>query len=85
MLSTSSVLLSLFLALSVTQALVLNTPVGAVTGEPLEISFEAQPSDPTFSLELESFELHDSFAIANNVDPSSGAITVILPCVPTDT
>ena len=79
----SLILLSIFLAASGVPALVLDTPsTPVVSGEPLEITFQAKHGDPPFSIELVNKEIHDSFAIVNNVDPYQGSVDVVIPCVP---
>jgi hypothetical protein len=37
---------------------------------------------PTFSFELVNEVFHNSFAIANNVEPTPGSLEVTLPIVP---
>ncbi|EIN11013.1 hypothetical protein PUNSTDRAFT_133071 [Punctularia strigosozonata HHB-11173 SS5] len=65
------------------RGLILNTPAQqVVSGGDLTITFAAQDGDRPFSLELVNNELHDKFAIANNISPSSGSLTVTLPIVP---
>ena len=79
----TSVVLSALALLSGARALQLNNPINAVSGEPLEISWKFRPEDPNFSLELFSPTLHDTFALADDVNPSDNAIVVTLPDVPT--
>lgn len=40
------------------------------------------PVAPVFSLQLVAVQFNNAFAIANNVDTSSGTITINLPDVP---
>ena len=58
--------LSAFTLFSSTYALTLNTPDLAVSGEPIDITWENGPHDSTFSLELFSPTLQDSFALAKH-------------------
>ena len=70
-------------SLSTARALTLNTPASAFATQPLEVTWEHLPDDPTFSLELVNFKLDDSFGLATDVDPGLGSIEVTLPLVPT--
>ncbi|KIP05638.1 hypothetical protein PHLGIDRAFT_14424 [Phlebiopsis gigantea 11061_1 CR5-6] len=80
---TPFILLTFFLAMTGVRALVLDTPgTAVVAGEPLEIAFQEEQGDQLFSIELVNNELHDSFAIANNVAPDQGSINIVMPCVP---
>ena len=74
--------LSAFTLFSSTYALTLNTPDLAVSGEPIDITWENGPHDSTFSLELFSATLQDSFALANNVNPDLDHLELTLPVVP---
>ncbi|TRM63867.1 hypothetical protein BD626DRAFT_261931 [Schizophyllum amplum] len=66
--------------------------VAALTMNPLEdatstgtvtVSWDASSDDPSsFSIYLTNEAFHNTFAIANNVDPSWGEITVQLPVIP---
>ena len=64
-------------------ALTLNTPENLASGGSATITWTTASGDPsTFSIELLNTVFHNSFAIANNVNPSSGTITLDLPIVP---
>ncbi|KII93096.1 hypothetical protein PLICRDRAFT_35273 [Plicaturopsis crispa FD-325 SS-3] len=64
-------------------ALTLSTPENLTSGGPATITWTNESGDPsTFSLELVNTVFHDTFAIANNVVPASGSITINLPSVP---
>jgi hypothetical protein len=77
-----SVLSCLTLVLASAQALILDTPANVTAGEPLQISWQPQAGDTKFSLELLSITEHDSFTIANNVNPAELEILLTIPCVP---
>ncbi|THH09820.1 hypothetical protein EW146_g8565 [Bondarzewia mesenterica] len=63
--------------------LTLNVPDNLSSGGPATISWTTASGDPsTFSIELLNTIFHNSFAIANNVQPSLGSITIQLPAVP---
>lgn len=81
---TSLLLLSFLLVVPGVPALVLDTPdTPVVSGEPLEITFQAEQGDTPFSIELvNNDEFHNSFAVANNVYPGQGSVNVVIPCVP---
>lgn len=52
------------------------------SGGSVTITWTADSTDPsTFSLELANNNFHNTFALANNVQTSSGTITVTLPIV----
>ncbi|KAN0121632.1 hypothetical protein V8E52_003528 [Russula decolorans] len=56
------------------------------SGGSVTITWSQDSSDPTtFSLELANNNFHNTFALANNVQTSSGQLTVTLPIVPADT
>ncbi|PCH34083.1 hypothetical protein WOLCODRAFT_22446 [Wolfiporia cocos MD-104 SS10] len=63
--------------------IVLETPTNWQSGTPANISWSSSGGDPRFSLELvNDIEFHNSFAIANNLNPSDGFATFTLPIVP---
>ena len=75
--------LSIFLAASGVPALILDTPITpVVSGEPLEIIIQAKHGDLPFSIELVNNEIHNAYAIVNNVNPYQGSVDVVIPCVP---
>ena len=47
----------------------------------LPVEADLKSSD-SFSIELINTSFNNAFAIANNVDPSTGSITLTLPSVP---
>ncbi|KAF8499236.1 hypothetical protein F5888DRAFT_1922203 [Russula emetica] len=56
------------------------------SGGSVTITWSQDSTDPTtFSLELANNNFHNTFALANNVQTSSGQLTVTLPIVPADT
>ncbi|KZT30980.1 hypothetical protein NEOLEDRAFT_1083611 [Neolentinus lepideus HHB14362 ss-1] len=63
-------------------ALTLNTPTGLSSGGPATITWTSEPTDPPFSIELVNTAFHDTFAIANNVNPLMNTISLNLPSVP---
>ncbi|KAF8902195.1 hypothetical protein CPB84DRAFT_1836171 [Gymnopilus junonius] len=64
-------------------ALTLNIPTGPTSGGNVTITWTSAPNDPaTFSLELVNTAFHNSFAIANNVNPTAGTVSLTLPIVP---
>lgn len=74
---------ALTLVVPFVSALTLNTPKDLSSGGPATISWTNAAGDPsTFSLELVNTVFHNSYAIANNVVPSSGTISLQLPTVP---
>jgi len=66
-------------------ALTLGTPSNVTSGGQITITWTAVPSDIEFTLELANLVFRDQIAIANNVDPSIGSLTVQCPATPTDT
>ncbi|TFK35964.1 hypothetical protein BDQ12DRAFT_725509 [Crucibulum laeve] len=64
-------------------ALTLNTPASATSGGSLLVTWETTPGDEAFSLLLSN--PNEEFALANNVNPALGSITVTLPVVPPET
>ncbi|PPQ69664.1 hypothetical protein CVT26_001533 [Gymnopilus dilepis] len=64
-------------------ALTLNIPTNPTSGGNVTITWSSAPNDPeTFSLELINTAFHNSFAIANNVNPTAETISLTLPIVP---
>jgi hypothetical protein len=64
-------------------ALTLIAPTGAATGSTVTITWQATTTDPgVFSLELVNTIFHNTFAIANNIQTSTGSLTLQLPQVP---
>ncbi|EKM61425.1 uncharacterized protein PHACADRAFT_248020 [Phanerochaete carnosa HHB-10118-sp] len=65
-------------------ALTINTPTNLTSAGTATISWTTGPNDPsTWSLELSNpNNFHNTFAIANNVDPAAGSINIPLPPVP---
>ncbi|EPQ60277.1 hypothetical protein GLOTRDRAFT_108878 [Gloeophyllum trabeum ATCC 11539] len=68
--------------LPLVSALTLQTPSGLTSAGPATISWTAESTDPPFSLELVNQVFHNSFAIANNVQPGQGSLSLTLPIVP---
>jgi len=63
--------------------LTLQIPENPTSGGSVTIKWTSASGDPaTFTLELTNESFHNSFAIANNVQPESGQITLNLPVVP---
>jgi len=56
--------------------------VAVITQATTTFTWDFQPNDPIFSLYLVNEEFHDTFAIANNVYPTEGQITLSLPVLP---
>ncbi|OAX38947.1 hypothetical protein K503DRAFT_690596, partial [Rhizopogon vinicolor AM-OR11-026] len=70
-------------ALPLASALTLDTPTGATNGGIVTITWSATTSDPsTFSIELVNTIFHNTFAIANSVQTSTGSLTLELPQIP---
>ncbi|KAG6873069.1 hypothetical protein C0995_003377 [Termitomyces sp. Mi166 len=69
----------LALATPLVNALTLNIPSNPTSGGPLTVTWTFQPGD---TLELINEEFHDSFAIANNVQPELQSLDITLPIVP---
>lgn len=64
-------------------ALTLQAPTDATSGGQITIKWASDAGDPdTWSFELFNTVFHDSFAIANNVDPAPQQLTLMLPVVP---
>lgn len=64
-------------------ALILQTPTNPTSGGQMTIMWTSENGDPsTWSFELLNPDFHDSFAIANNVDPSPQQLTLTIPIVP---
>ncbi|KIP11768.1 hypothetical protein PHLGIDRAFT_33240 [Phlebiopsis gigantea 11061_1 CR5-6] len=65
-------------------SLTITTPTNLTSGGPATISWTTAAGDPsTWSFELVNTDVfHNSFAIANNVNPSLGSISMTLPSVP---
>ncbi|KAL0579032.1 hypothetical protein V5O48_002975 [Marasmius crinis-equi] len=62
-------------------ALSLHTPTNAHSASSIDVAWDFSDSDPTFTLELAHPNFRSDFALANNCDPASGGITVVLPTV----
>jgi len=77
----------LLLAAPLVSAITLNPIEGVITsGGPITITWTPGSDDPpTFSFELLNPSFNNAFAIANNVDPSLGTLTVTLGVVPVGT
>ncbi|KAF7976210.1 hypothetical protein HWV62_7400 [Athelia sp. TMB] len=76
---------ALTLALPFVSALTLSTPKDNAwsSGGSATVDWTSSSGDPsTFTLELSNTAFHNSYAIANNVNPSSGSISFSLPIVP---
>ncbi|KAJ7237557.1 hypothetical protein B0H12DRAFT_1057239 [Mycena haematopus] len=73
---------SVFLVVSLTAAVDIPPPTGVTSGGSAVITWTDYDTLPTFSIELANPKFHDSLAIANNVDPTKGTITVSIPSVP---
>ncbi|KIJ07377.1 hypothetical protein PAXINDRAFT_158434, partial [Paxillus involutus ATCC 200175] len=59
------------------------TPVGAITGSPVTLTWAGNSSDPAyFTFELTNPLFNYDFAIANNVQTSEGSLSLTLPQVP---
>ncbi|KAH9897901.1 hypothetical protein C8Q73DRAFT_682951 [Cubamyces lactineus] len=78
--------LSLFSALvlaPLASALTLQTPVDWHSSSQVNISWASTPTDPPFSLQLANQnEFHDTFSIANNLNPSANFASFQLGVVP---
>ncbi|KIY66555.1 hypothetical protein CYLTODRAFT_455298 [Cylindrobasidium torrendii FP15055 ss-10] len=79
-----NLLTSLFLAVGAMATLQINDPTEPVrTSSPITISWTSDSNlDPTFSIELINTVFNDKFALANNVNPHGGSVTLALPVVP---
>ncbi|KAJ6493165.1 hypothetical protein C8R45DRAFT_1095679 [Mycena sanguinolenta] len=55
---------------------------GVTSGGSVVITWSLDGTLPTFTIELANEKFHNSLAIANNVDPSEGNISVVIPPVP---
>lgn len=65
------------------QALLLQIPVDWQSSSPANISWTNTASDPPFTLELvNTDEFHDTFGIANNLNPSADFASFTLPVIP---
>ncbi|KAF9062732.1 hypothetical protein BDP27DRAFT_1336250 [Rhodocollybia butyracea] len=72
-------------AIPLALGLTLNAPPANVTsGLVTVISWSATSTDSSFTLELFHPSFNNALALANNVDPSLGNITVEMPIVPAD-
>ncbi|KIJ06559.1 hypothetical protein PAXINDRAFT_88644, partial [Paxillus involutus ATCC 200175] len=73
----------LALALPLVSAMTVGTPVGAITGSPVTLTWAGNSSDPAyFTFELTNPLFNYDFAIANNVQTSEGSLSLTLPQVP---
>ncbi|KAH9858311.1 hypothetical protein C2E23DRAFT_803485 [Lenzites betulinus] len=67
-------------------ALLLATPVDWHSSSPANVSWSSSPSDAVFSLVLfNTLNFHDTFAIANNVNPTANFAEFTLPVIPVGT
>ncbi|TFK56827.1 hypothetical protein OE88DRAFT_60676 [Heliocybe sulcata] len=73
---------SLAILVPFVSALTLNAPSGLSSGGPATITWTSESTDPPFSIELVNTVFHNSFAIANNVNPTLNSMTIALPIVP---
>ncbi|KAJ6493829.1 hypothetical protein DFH09DRAFT_1290723 [Mycena vulgaris] len=78
MFSFAKSFITLVLAATGVLSLAVNTPIYVQAGAPLIITWTSTPTDPQVDDVQSVFPL----ALANNVDPSSDVITVIVPNVP---
>ncbi|KAH6911080.1 hypothetical protein BKA70DRAFT_1398720 [Coprinopsis sp. MPI-PUGE-AT-0042] len=70
------------LAAPLAAALTLNAPTEPTSSGEVTITWDFEPSDPLFTIELTHPSFNDKLAIANNVDPAQGSVTFVLPAVP---
>ncbi|KIJ97037.1 hypothetical protein K443DRAFT_681822 [Laccaria amethystina LaAM-08-1] len=64
-------------------ALTVNNPSNPTSGGQVTITWTTAAGDPdSFSIELVNTSFNNAYAIANNVDPSTGSITLTIPTVP---
>ncbi|KAF9562287.1 hypothetical protein CPC08DRAFT_817229 [Agrocybe pediades] len=64
-------------------ALTLQVPENPTSAGQITIKWTSAPGDPeTFSFELINTAFNNAFAIANNVNPTAGQLTLTLPPVP---
>ncbi|KAJ7154961.1 hypothetical protein C8R43DRAFT_1000801 [Mycena crocata] len=82
MFSLTKCFMTLVLVSTSALSLTINAPSSPQSGSTTTITFTSTPTDPTFSIELFHPSFNEAIAIANNVDPSTGQITVALPIVP---
>ncbi|KAI0660573.1 hypothetical protein C8Q70DRAFT_60702 [Cubamyces menziesii] len=76
-------LLSALVLAPLASALTLQTPVDWHSSSQVNISWASTPTDPTFSLQLANTdEFHDTFSIANNLNPSANFASFQLGVVP---
>ncbi|TFK21279.1 hypothetical protein FA15DRAFT_598153, partial [Coprinopsis marcescibilis] len=63
-------------------ALILHAPSAPTTQGEVTITWDQQAGDPeSFTLELNHPDFNDALAIANNIDPARGSITLVIPVV----
>ncbi|KAG5340520.1 hypothetical protein C0989_001330 [Termitomyces sp. Mn162] len=74
----------LALATPLVNALTLNIPSNPTSGGSVTITWTSTATDPPFSLELNHPSFNSAIAIANNVQPGQGMITLTLPIVPSE-
>jgi hypothetical protein len=60
-------------------ALTLNTPSNVQSGRNITVTWTAASGDQPFTLYLHHPSFNSDFAVANNVDPTTGSITFQLP------
>jgi hypothetical protein len=64
-------------------ALTLHVPAEVRSQQPVTITWDTASTDPAqFTIQLVNEAFNDQFAIANNVDPNTGRITITIPVVP---
>ncbi|KAM5536026.1 hypothetical protein V8D89_010284 [Ganoderma adspersum] len=68
------------------QALLLQIPVDWQSSSPANVSWTNVATDPPFTLQLANTdEFHDTFSIANNVNPTADFVSLTLPVIPQGT
>ncbi|KAJ2927059.1 hypothetical protein H1R20_g10037, partial [Candolleomyces eurysporus] len=82
MFSKFASLLALVAVTPLVSALTLNIPENITTQGTTTFTWTYETSDEPFSLYLYNEEFNDSFAIANNVEPSLGSVSIQIPVVP---
>ncbi|KAJ7076623.1 hypothetical protein B0H15DRAFT_1004608 [Mycena belliarum] len=76
--------LTLALGASVARALSVEAPSGVTSGGNMTIKWSSTSSDPIFTIELMHTSFNEAFAIANNVAPGLGSLSLMLPQVPAE-
>ena len=81
----SHVCSALVVAAPFANALSLTTPSGWTSGGAETVQWNSDPTDPNqWSLFLENMLFHNTYAIANSVNPTNGEQNVSLPIVPVE-